>query len=194
MSQQQPEDRPRRAEASASADERERRKRSGASAAAARIGHQSSWVDQQIRVAMAKGEFDDLPGAGKPLQLGATHDPDWWIKKLVEREQITVLPMSVQLRREEAGLDERLDAYAVERDVRAALEDFNARVIAARYRAPEGPPLITMPRDVDADVEAWRERRVARLAEQRARLDAAQANPPLRRRWRRPSWRRRSAG
>jgi hypothetical protein len=38
--------------------------RTGDSAAAARIRHQASWVDQQIRVAMAKGEFDDLPGAG----------------------------------------------------------------------------------------------------------------------------------
>ena len=46
---------------------------------------------------MERGEFDDLPGAGKPIQdLGAEHDPDWWVKKLVERERITgVLPAAL---------------------------------------------------------------------------------------------------
>lgn len=30
-----------------------------------------SWIDQQIREAQDRGEFDDLPGKGKPLDLGA---------------------------------------------------------------------------------------------------------------------------
>jgi hypothetical protein len=77
----------------------------------------------------------------------------------------------------------------METEVRKVVTDFNARVVAARYRAPEGPPLITMPRDVDATVEAWAERRTARLAEQRAKLAAEQAERPARRRW----LRRRSA-
>ena len=42
--------------------------RTGRSAAAARGANQTSWVDQQIRLAMAKGEFDNLPGAGKPIE------------------------------------------------------------------------------------------------------------------------------
>jgi hypothetical protein len=42
------------------------------------------------------------------------------------------------------------------------LEDFNARVMHARYTPVDGPPLVTMPRDVDAEVDAWRERRLAR--------------------------------
>ena len=101
---------------------------------------------------MERGEFDDLPGAGKPIaDLGEHHDPDWWIKKLVERENIAVLPPSVQLRKEDAELDDRLDKLTREDDVRRELEDFNERVVAARYRLPEGPPLVTMPRDVDAD-------------------------------------------
>lgn len=162
--------------------------RTGRTGAANRIHHQAGWVDQQIRVAMAKGEFDDLPGAGKPLKLGSTHDPDWWLKQLVDREQITVLPMSVQLRREDAELDARLDAITTEAGVRAALTDFNTRVVAARYRAPEGPPLVTMPRDVDADVAAWRERRTTRLAQQQAVAAATRSPGPERpARW----WRRR---
>jgi hypothetical protein len=123
---------------------------------------QQTWVDLQVRQAMARGDFDDLPGTGKPIaDLGTAHDPNWWLKRLVERERIAVLPPSLELRKEDAELDERLDKLGNEKDVRREVEDFNERVIAARYRLPEGPPLITMPRDVDATVTAWRVRRAA---------------------------------
>ena len=96
---------------------------------------QQTWVDLQVRQAMERGDFDNLPGAGKPIEeLGAEHDPDWWLKKLVEREQIAVLPPSLQLRKEDAELDDRLDRLDVEAEVRREVEDFNERVIAARYR------------------------------------------------------------
>ncbi len=170
-------------------DETERRKRSKQSASSARIAYQHEWVDQQVRVAMANGEFDDLPGAGKPIEgLGGTHDPDWWLKKLVEREQISVLPASLQLRKDDAELDDRLAGLSVERDVRREVEDFNARVIRARYTPADGtPPLITMPRDTEATLAAWRARREDLALEQAERRAAAQAAapPPSRRWWRR---------
>ena len=86
--------------------------RTGGPAAAARIAQQATWVDLQIRQAMERGEFDNLPGAGKPLDLGDQHDPDWWLKKLVQREHIAVLPASLQLRADDAALDDRLDELA----------------------------------------------------------------------------------
>lgn len=147
-----------------------RSERGGPAAAAARIRQQQTWVDHQIRAAMERGEFDDLPGAGKPIaDLGTEHDPDWWLRKLVERERLVVLPLSVQLRKEDAGLDAELDRLATEKAVRARIEDFNERVVKARYALPEGPPLITMPRDVDETVAAWAQRREARLAARAAR-------------------------
>jgi len=135
--------------------------RTGSSAAAARMRHQVSWVDEQIRVAMARGDFDNLPGAGKPIEgLGGSHDPDWWLKKLVEREQITgVLPPALALRKEDAELDSVLDKETSEASVRRLLEDFNRRVIDARRQLLGGPPVITPTRDVDAEVTRWRERR-----------------------------------
>lgn len=174
------------------ADELERRKRSSRSAAAARIEHKSSWVDQQIRVAMARGEFDNLPGAGKPIaDLGGEHDPDWWLKKLIEREQVTgVLPPALQLRKDDAELDARLDALDLPADVRREVEEFNARVLRARYTPVDGPPLVTMPRDVEAEVAAWADRRAARIAARRTRPGATGQPEPVRRPARRWFFRR----
>lgn len=149
--------------------------RTGGSAAAARIEHQTQWVDLQLRRAMERGEFDDLPGLGKPIEdLGAEHDPDWWVKKLVEREQITgVLPPALQLRKDDAELDARLDRITAESEVRRELEDFNERVRQALYQPLGGPPLITRQRDVEAEVAAWRERRAERRAQRRSVEEAA---------------------
>ena len=162
--------------------------RRAARAARERIRHQHTWVDLQIRQAMERGEFDRLPGAGKPIEgLGAEHDPEWWLRGLIERERIAVLPASLSLRREDAELDDRLDAIHVEADVRREVEEFNTRVIRARYRPAEGPPLITMPRDVEAEVDAWRDRRLARRrAAQAARRTTRPEQPAERqprRRW-----------
>ena len=131
--------------------------------ARARIDQQTLWVDRQVRAAMARGEFDNLPGAGKPLRLPATHDPDWWVKGLVEREKITaVLPPALGLRREDAELDGALDRLATPDEVRRHVEDFNRRVVEARRQLQGGPPVVTPVRDVESEVEAWRERRAAR--------------------------------
>lgn len=141
--------------------DRDRDDRTGRSAAAARMQHQARWVDLQVQRAVERGEFDDLPGFGKPIEgLGADHDPDWWLKKLVERERVTgVLPPALQLRKDDAELDGRLDALSRESDVRRELEEFNERVRAAFYQPLGGPPLVTQRRDVEAEVERWRERR-----------------------------------
>jgi hypothetical protein len=163
----------------------------GKAAAAARMAQQQTWVDLQVRQAMERGDFDDLPGAGKPIEgLGGHHDPNWWLKKLVEREHIAVLPPSLALRKEDAELDGVLDKLNTDGEVRRHLTDFNERVVAARYRTPEGPPLITMPREVDAEVEAWRERRTTRLAEQRRKAREALAAKPRETERRRRWWRR----
>lgn len=170
------------------------------SAAAARIAHQSQWVEQQLRRAVERGDFDDLPGYGKPIEgLGTSHDPDWWVRKLVEREQITLLPPALAIRQEDAGLDDRLDRITTEDGVRRAVAEFNAAVRRALYTPPTGPtapPMVTRPRDPDTEVRRWVERRDARLAAQREALRVAEAGEVARgrrRRWR-PGGRRRRSG
>ena len=172
----------------------ERDERTGRAAAHERIARQHEYVDLQIKQAMERGDFDNLPGTGKPLKnLGTQHDPDWWIRQLVEREKITgVLPPALQLRKDDAELEAALDRHTAESEVRRLLEEFNARVMKARYTPVDGPPLVTMPRDVEAEVDAWRERRTARrraaaAAKAAAPRPAPQPAQPKRRWFRRRS-------
>ena len=133
--------------------------RTGDSAAAARIREQTRWVDLQVQRAIERGEFDNLPGKGKPLPP-LDDDPNWWLKKLIEREKITgVLPEALQLRKDDAALDAELDRHGSEAVVRDLLATFNKRVINARRQLQGGPPVITPTRDVEAEVAAWRERK-----------------------------------
>jgi hypothetical protein len=144
-------------------------------------------VEISIQQAMRRGDFDDLPGAGKPLTgLQNAYDPNWWIRQKIERERLTGLgPPALTLRTEDGQLDEKLDAAPSEDAVRDMLNDFNARVIEARRQLQGGPPVVTAPRDVEAEVERWRERRDARFREQtEARERAEEA-------YRSMSWRER---
>jgi hypothetical protein len=124
-------------------------------------------VEVELAQAIRRGDFDNLPGAGKPLTgLGGTYDPDWWIRQKIERERLTGLgPPALTLRTENAELDDRLDRVGSEADVREILTDFNRRVIEARRQLQGGPPVVTPTRDIDFELERWRERRAARVAE-----------------------------
>ena len=137
----------------------------------------AQYVEISIQQAMRRGDFDNLPGTGKPIPgLTAPYDPDWWIRQKIEREQITGLgPPALTLRSEDAALDARLDAVVSERAVREILDDFNRRVIEARRQLRGGPPVVTALRDLDAAVARWQERReAAQIARDTAReRDAA---------------------
>ena len=117
-------------------------------------------ADYLIRDAMNRGEFDNLRYAGKPIPGLDDPDPDWWIKRLIKRENISGLgPPALLLRVEDEEFGERLDQLPSERQVRGAVEDFNLRVIEARRQLLGGPPVITKLRDVDDEVRGWRIRR-----------------------------------
>lgn len=139
---------------------------SGTAPGIAAATDRAAFIETAIQVAIRRGDFDDLPGAGKPLEgLGTHHDPDWWIRRKIEQENLTGLgPPALLLRTEDRELDDQLDLLGREADVRAVLEDFNRRVIEARRQLQGGPPVVTDPRDIDAEVAAWAERRAARLA------------------------------
>lgn len=147
------------------------------------VADRAAFVEVAIQQAIRRGDFDDLPGAGQPIpDLGDHHDPDWWIRRKIRSERLSGLgPPALTLRVESTTLSERLDALRHESDVREVLEDFNRRVIEARRQLLGGPPVVTTPRDIDAETRAWRERRDARARERgSAERDAT---PARRRRW-----------
>jgi predicted flavoprotein YhiN len=42
----------------------------------------TGWIDRQIREARERGEFDNLPGTGKPLpDLDKPYDENWWVRQ-----------------------------------------------------------------------------------------------------------------
>lgn len=143
-------------------------------------------VEVSIEQAIRRGDFDNLPGAGKPIPgLGATTDPDWWIRRKIERERLTGLgPPALTLRTEYASLSRRLDELRTEIEVREHLEDFNRRVVEARRQLLGGPPVVTPTVDVQEWVDGWNQRRAeaARRAAQQGETD--QRRPPRWRFWR----------
>ncbi|WP_448808635.1 DnaJ family domain-containing protein [Agromyces bauzanensis] len=152
----------------------------------------SAYVENAIQQAIRRGEFDNLPGAGKPLEgLTGRYDPDWWIRRKIEREQLSGLgPPALTLRVENAQFEAHLDRMHRESDVREAVEDFNRRVIEARRQLLGGPPVVTPTRDAGDEIRAWRERREARqrqATEERAQLEHENEQRTSRTRW----WRRR---
>ncbi len=147
----------------------------------------TDWIDDQIRDAQARGEFDDLPGKGKPLQgLDGAHDELWWIKQWLAREGISYLPTPLALRLEAEKLVEGLERITTEAAVRSAVEELNDRIRREnRMPAIDGPPTTLMPLDVDGLVTRWGAGRADVAAPAPAVADAPAPVPP--RRW----WRRR---
>ncbi len=123
-----------------------------------------SWVDLEIQQAQRRGDFENLPGAGKPLKNLDKADPDWWIKGLIEREKLDLsaaLPTVMALRQERRGYPESLAGIADEVAVRERLADYNARVLEDRRKPVVGPrsPAIAGRVDVEETVAQWRELR-----------------------------------
>lgn len=151
-----------------------------------------SWIEKQIREAQERGEFDNLPGAGKPLTGLDDPDPDWWVKKMMAREGLDLadaLPPVMQLRREHASFPESLLDVRTEAGVREVLRDYNARVLDDRRRPALGKesPVWAPTVEVEPMVERWSALRAeaAALAAEAAAATVSEPAPPRKRWWQR---------
>lgn len=123
---------------------------------------QAKAVNRQIRDAAARGAFADNPLAGRPLpNEGKPYREDWWLRELIEREDVgrAALPVPLALRREAQDLRQglvegrRAGSEAVLRD---AIADYDVRADKAR-RTPTAGPSVVIPRvEVEEAVAAWR--------------------------------------
>jgi hypothetical protein len=50
-------------------------------------------AENKLRAAIEAGEFDNLPGFGKPSPvIDEPYDPYWWIRRKLQREGVAVNP------------------------------------------------------------------------------------------------------
>jgi hypothetical protein len=121
-----------------------------------------SAVEEQIREAFARGEFDGLSGAGRPLPRRDTSDPAWWAKKKLQEEGLQpALPPALELRRDVEHAFERLPRLTSERLVRELFGGLSARIRKVNATSLGGPSTGLLPLDVEAIVKRWRELRRA---------------------------------
>lgn len=98
-------------------------------------------------------------GAGKPFSdLEGGYDPDWWVKKLVQRERVSVLPPALELLRKVESEMNKIWALGSEVEVRARVVSLNGEIARSNARTAEGPPARVGLLDPDAIVAQWRAR------------------------------------
>ena len=119
-----------------------------------------TWIEEQIRVAREDGAFDNLPGAGKPLSnLGQEYDPLWWVKQLAQREQVSMLPPSLELLRKVETELAAIELLHDEAIVRRRVAALNVEIAKVNATVVEGPPTRLGKLDVDQVVAKWRRAR-----------------------------------
>jgi len=120
----------------------------------------SDWesaVERQIREGIDRGEFDNLPGAGKPLEgLDGPHDEEWWVKQKLRREQVSGLPPALAVRKELEVAIDQIAAATSERTVRQIVAEINERIVRVNSRTISGPPSTVSPLDVEVVVDRWK--------------------------------------
>jgi len=116
-----------------------------------------SWVDRQIRESEQRDDVSRLPGFGKPIEgLAAPYDENWWIRRKLRQEGVSVLPPALALRKEAEDVRAAVSGARTEAEVRRMLTEVDEKIRAAIRRPPPGPVLNLEPFDIEAVVEEWR--------------------------------------
>lgn len=128
------------------------------------LSRYESAVDREIRTAQERGDFDNLPGTGKPLPgAGRPDDELWWVKGFLQRERVpteALLPASLQLARDVERFPDTVAALPSEQAVREAVAALNKRV-TDYMRIPTPPTVHLRLITVDSAVARWHEARTA---------------------------------
>jgi hypothetical protein len=118
-----------------------------------------TWIDRQIEEATSRGEFEDLPGAGKPIpDLDKPHDEMWWVKQKLRRENLSYLPPTLALRKAAHDALEAASEARSEAEVREIIGEINRRIVEANRTPTQGPSIMLTPFNVESVLRRWRER------------------------------------
>lgn len=149
-----------------------------------------TWIDKQIREAEERGEFDNLPGAGKPIPgIDKPYDEMRWVANWVRREGIptsALLPTPLQLRKEIHDLPALVRDLRSEKTVREKVDELNERIRDWTLVPRGGPSIAVLPVEPDDIVNEWRAAREAQVAAEPAAEAVAEGPAAERKPW----WRR----
>ena len=121
-----------------------------------------SFAERKIREAQVEGQFDHLPGFGKPIPgLDGPDDENWWIKKKLREEGLVLLPPILEARRDIERTLEAVRSMRSEHQIRAALVALNDRIRVAHFSVAGGPADGVSPVDVESVLKKWRGSRSA---------------------------------
>jgi hypothetical protein len=113
-------------------------------------------AEQRIREAQENGQFEHLPGFGRPIPgIDEPHDELWWVKDKLRREEISHLPPALAIRLDVERTLARLASIPSESQVRQELALLNERIRQASLGPVWGPPVDVMPLDIDEAVARW---------------------------------------
>ena len=118
-----------------------------------------TWIDRQIRVGMENGDFDGLPGHGKPIaDIDRPHDELRWVREKLRREGYSHLPPTLAIRKDHDDTLELVRAAGTEAEVRRLVTELNQRIRKVNATATAGPPSTVAPLDVERVVAEWHDR------------------------------------
>ena len=121
------------------------------------------WIERQITEAIERGDFDGLPGAGRPLRdLDARRDEMSWIRDKLRRERAAPPPPpAIQIRIDVDAALASLGSLTTEDEVAGLVEHLNDRIRTVNRTTVIGPPTSLGPLRLEEVLERWHQLRSA---------------------------------
>jgi hypothetical protein len=125
-----------------------------------------SFAERRIQEAQQSGAFAHLPGFGQPIpDIDQPLHENWWVKKKLREENLSVLPPSLEARRAIEVVRQEILRLDDERAVRRRLEELNETIRQAIYSTTSGPSDGVQLLDVETEVCAWRTARPGHVSD-----------------------------
>lgn len=116
------------------------------------------WIERQISEAIERGDFEGLPGAGRPIRdIDARRDELAWIRDKLRRERAAPPPPpAIQIRIDVDAALASLGSLTTEDEVRSLVEHLNDRIRTVNRTTVVGPPTTLGPMRVEEVLDRWR--------------------------------------
>jgi hypothetical protein len=132
-------------------------------------------AEKRIEEAMREGKFENLAGAGKPLDLEPMPADEnarmtWWMLRILKGNDFT--PEEVRWRRQIDGLKDQLEAATTEQRVEVLVKTINGLVRQINTMGTNAINVAVAPVSLETERQRLRDR-LAQKAEEARRAEAA---------------------